>query len=330
MNKRVIEEIPLESIEIDTYQPRQVIEDEKLNDLKDDIKEVGLQIPIILTPCFVKDKETIIIGKDALRYKHKWFLVDGYRRYLCCKSLHYKKIEAELRYELTGLEAIEMQFRVNGKRVQVTVKEMARAIERFAKLWKEKGMKGDIIDRLSKLTGYSTTYFHMAKCIVDEKSEVIKKLVDEDKIGAYYCAEKKASTKNKSIQEGMDEAIKDYVEKNPDKKVGALTPRVMKPEFKKIEKMMKNPKEQRIVAKAKTLDYLNRTIESLDETSNYEKYLYEAEKFYQEVLKWNLQQLTVNQVEKISESIMKSVIYLREEKRKLNKFKNPKRKGRNM
>jgi pyruvate/2-oxoacid:ferredoxin oxidoreductase alpha subunit len=128
----------------------------------------------------------------------------------------------------------------------------------------------------------------------------------------------------------MDEAIKDYVEKNPDKKVGALTPRVMKPEFKKIEKMMKNPKEQRIVAKAKTLDYLNRTIESLDETSNYEKYLYEAEKFYQEVLKWNLQQLTVNQVEKISESIMKSVIYLREEKRKLNKFKNPKRKGRNM
>lgn len=328
--KRQIQEILISDIDLDTSQPRQVIEEDKIKDLADDMKEAGQLVPIILTPCYRKNKDTLVIGAMASKNKdYRWFVLDGYRRILGAKINNWNKIDAELKFELSELDSYEVQFRANAKRVQVTVKEMAKAIERFAKVWKDNDKKGDIVERLSKITGYSPTYFAMAKCIVDEKANV-KKMVDDDKVGAYYCAEKKASTKNQNIRDGMDDAVEEYVNKNPKKKVGALTPRVMKPEFKKIEQRVKDPKQQKIIAKAKTLDYLNRATESLDENPNYEKYLYEAEDFYQEVLKWNIRGLSIEQVEKISETIMKSVIHLKEQKRTLDKFKHPKRQGRNM
>jgi ParB/RepB/Spo0J family partition protein len=328
--KRQIEEIQISQIDLDTSQPRQVIEEDKLKDLAEDIKEVGMLVPILLTPCYRKDKDTLVIGAMASKHKgYRWFVLDGYRRILAAKRIGWKKIDAELKFELNELEVYEVQFRANAKRVQVTVKEMSKAIERYANVWKKSGKKGDIVNRLSKITGYSTTYFDMAKCIVDEEPEM-KKLIHADKVGAYLPAEAKASTKNSKVKEGMYDAIKEYVAKNPTKKVGALTPRVLKPEFKKIERTVKGANQQKSVAKAKTLDYLNRAEEKADEESNYEKYLYEAESFYQEVLKWNIRGLTVQQVERISEAIMKSVYFLKEEKRTLNKFKQPKRKGRNM
>lgn len=329
--KRQIQEISIDEIDLDTSQPRQVIEEQKLKDLAEDIKEAGLLVPIILTPCYRKDKDTLVIGAMAVKHKGaRWFVLDGYRRILAAKMNGWEKIDAELRLELGELDSYEVQFRANAKRVQVTVKEMSRAIERFAKIWKKNGKTGDIVERLSKITGFSTTYFAMAKAIVDEPNAKLKKAVNDNKVGAYICAEKKAATKDKAIKAGADEAIIEYIKKSPKNKVGALAYRNVKPEFKKIEKTIKSPKRKKAIAKAKMAEYLNRNNPVLDEESNYEKYLYEAEEFYEGVLKWNITGLTVGQVEKISEAIMKSVNYLKEQKRMLGKFKLPKRKGRNM
>jgi ParB/RepB/Spo0J family partition protein len=328
--KREINEINVDEIDLDTSQPRQVIEETKINDLAEDIKEAGQLVPILLTPCYKKEDGTLVVGEMASKHpNYRWFVLDGYRRILAVKILGLKTIDAELRYNLEPLEVFEVQFRANSKRVQITVKEMSKAIERYAKMWKEEKKDGDVVERLSKITGYSKTYFNMAKSIVEEQEE-IKKLVYEDKVGAYYCAEKKAVSKNNSIKEGMDEGVKEYIKENPTKKVGALTPRVLKPEFKKIEKTVSDAKTQKIIAKAKTLEYLNRATETIDKSSNYEKYLYDAEQFYLSVTKWNIKDLDIDQVERITETIMKSVIYLKEQKRTLNKFKKPKREGRNM
>lgn len=327
--KREIKEIEIENVDLDTSQPRQVIEEDKIKDLAEDMKEAGQLVPVILTPCYKKGEDTLVIGQSALKHKDwRWFVLDGYRRILGAKINKWKTIDAELKYELGILECLEIQFRANAKRVQITVKEMAKAVERFAQIWKKEGKKGDVVQRLSKITGFSTSYFQMAQAIVDEEKN-IKDLIYSDKVGAYYSAEKKNSSKDKEIRAGMDEAVKEYIQKTG-KKVGALTPRILKPEFVKISKNVKEPKERKVIAKAKTLEYLNRSIEQSDKESNFPKYIYDAREFYERILRWNIKNLSIKQVELLSEEIMKSVYYLKEEKRKLNKFKHSKRKGRNM
>ena len=321
--KREIKEIKIKDIDLDTSQPRQVIEEDKLKDLAEDMKEAGQLVPIILTPCYKKG-DTLVVGKMASTNKDfRWFVLDGYRRILAMKLNEKEIIDAEIRYELGELDCYEVQFRANAKRVQVTVKEMAKSIQRYAQMWKKEGKKGDIVGRLSKITGFSTTYFDMANDIVNENKE-IKDLIYSDKVGAYYSTEKKHCSKNKSIRDGMDEAVKEYTEKTG-KKVGALTPRVLKPDFKKIEKRVKEEDKRKIIAKAKTLEYLNRSLEVEDTESHYEKYLYDTEDFYARILTWNIIGLTEFQLEKITGCLMKSVNYLRETKRKLNKL--PKGKG---
>ena len=327
--KRKIESIRISDIDLDTSQPRQVIEEDKLNDLADDMKEAGQLIPILLTPCYKKGEGILVIGKlAATNKKSKWFVLDGYRRLLAAKKNGWKKIDAELRYELDEMDSYEIQSRANSKRVQVTIKEMAKAIERYAKEWKKRGVKGDITTRLSKITGYSKAYFNMAKAISEEKGS-IKGLINKEKVGAYYSFEKKASSKDSSIKEGMDEAVKEYV-KTTGKKVGALTPRVLKPDFKKIEKKVKDKKARKNIAKAKTLDYLNRSLEVVDKYSNFDRYLYEVEEFYDKVLKWNIDGLTYEEVEEIAKVLYKTVTYLRETRRKKGMKKKSGKKGRNL
>ena len=192
--EREIREVLINEIDLDTSQPRQVIEEDKLNDLAEDMREAGQLVPIILTPCYKKG-EVLVVGKMASTHKDfRWFVLDGYRRILAQKINREKKIDAEIRYELGELDCYEVQFRANAKRVQVTVKEMAKSIQRYAEVWKKEGKNGDIVERLSKITGYSTTYFNMANDIVNEKED-IKELIYSDKVGAYYSAEKKHSTK---------------------------------------------------------------------------------------------------------------------------------------
>jgi ParB/RepB/Spo0J family partition protein len=329
--KRDIREIDIALIDLDTSQPRQEIEEDKLLDLAADIKETGLLVPILLTP-YYKKGETLVIGAAASKSKElRWFVLDGYRRVLACKEkLGWKMIDAEIRIELTALDVFETQFRANAKRVQVTVKEMAKAITRYGEEWKNQKKKGDIVERLSKLTGYSTTYFKMAENIVKEPNKKIKELVDKNEVGAYYSTEKLAATKDENIRNGLDDAVIEYQKNNPNKKTGALTPRVMKPVFKKILKNIKNPEDRRKVSKAKTLEYLNRSLEKEDESSQFEKYLYDTEEFYEAVLKWNLKGLTQNQVDKITSSLMKTVNYLREKKRGLSKLSGAHTKSKNL
>ena len=310
---RDIREIRIDEIDLDTSQPRQIIEHNKMQELADDMEEAGQIVPVILTP-YYKRGDKLVIGKDAENNKNaRWFVLDGYRRILAARDfLGWEKIDAEIRIELSELDVYETQFRVGSKRVQISVTEMAKAIERFSKTWKTAGKKDNYIKRLSQLTGFSTSYFDMANDIVTEPNKKLKKLIMDKKEGPYVASEIKSATKNKDIRDGMKEAVIEHVKKTG-KSSGALFPRHIKPILKKLdEDITKNSKQKKEIAKNKTLEYFNRSLEKEDIKPQFETYLFDIQLLYRKIVnQWNVKRLTNSQKNELVENLTKIIIYLK-------------------
>jgi len=279
--KRIIKEILISDIDLDTSQPRQTIEHKKMQELADDMEDAGQIVPIILTYHYKKPDGSLVIGKDAVGNKNaRWFVIDGYRRIIAAKDyLGWDKIDAEIRTELSELDVYETQFRVGSKRCHISVTEMAKAIQRYARTWKKEGKSGNIMNRLSQLTGYSSSYFSMANDIVNEKDKGLKKMAMEGK-SPYIITEVKKASKDENIRKGMKEAIVEH-HKKTGKSPGALVPRRLVPTFRKLEEdKSKTPKQKKSIAKAKTYEELNRSKELEDVNPEFETYLFDLETFY--------------------------------------------------
>jgi hypothetical protein len=314
--KRIIKEVLIKDIDLDTSQPRQTIEHDKMQDLADDMEEAGQIVPIILTYHYKKPDGSLVIGKDAVKNKNsRWFVIDGYRRILAAKDfLGWDKIDAEIRPELSELDVYETQFRVGSKRVHISVTEMAKAIERYAKTWKKEGKKGNIVKRLSQLTGYSSAYFDMANDIVTEKDKGLKKMAMEGK-SPYIISEIKHASRDESIRSGMKEAVVEH-HKKTGKSPGALLPRKMTHMFRKLEAdKTKTNKQKKAIAKAKTFEELNKSNEIEDTHSEFDTYLFDIETFYNRIRKqWNLKGISKSQKKELIDAVIKISNYLKKGK----------------
>ncbi len=84
--------VPLEKIRTNPYQPRETIDQEKIEELAQSIRTYGLLQPVILTA--VQDE---------------YFLVAGERRYLACKKLGWQGIPALIRnYQHSSMATVAL------------------------------------------------------------------------------------------------------------------------------------------------------------------------------------------------------------------------------
>jgi ParB family chromosome partitioning protein len=112
-NREYIQNIDIEKVRPNRYQPREDFSDEKLNELVLSIKEKGVVQPILVRPC----------GDD-------YELVAGERRLRACRSLKFKKIPAVIK-DVDDLNAMELSLIENLQREELSPMEEAHAYQRL-------------------------------------------------------------------------------------------------------------------------------------------------------------------------------------------------------
>mgnify|MGYP003122567160 CR=1 FL=1 len=315
--KRVIMHINVNDVVPDTAQPRQDWDAHKkeLNILLEDMKKNGMYYPIIVAPFYINSDNEVVIGSQALEHKNrKWWILDGERRWRCSKLLGLDKIESIVRTELNMLEMMEIQFASNTKRLQVTIREMSKAVERYRDEYKkehEDYVESKFIKSLCKLTGYSSVYFNMVEAI-NRADDDMKEDVLSEKIGGYAPFEIEKAVKDKDLQRGLTDA---YIES--DKQISALAPRAIKFDLRDAKTDHLKAKEKRELAKQMLNDFVNRGNKKRDIETNYLLYEQKANKFRNEIRTWNLDNLEAWQCSKLI-GIMEDIRTYFLEDRRLN------------
>jgi len=315
MQTTTVNEIDVRRIATDTAQPRQVVDKIKLNELSASIKEQGLLYPILVTP-FWKNNGTLFLGKKAEQKEDfSYWLLDGYRRVLAFQKDEQDRIPAIVKYELSFIEMLEIQFASNTKRVQITVEEMANAINRYRAEYIIKEPNGDAVAKLVKLTGYSASYFDMADAINRAPVE-LQECIHQGKVGGYAAAEIESATKDKSLRKGITRAYVKNAKKG--KKISALMPRTIKKELKKIAEKKYTPKQKEHLAE-KLIENKISPENGKDKSSDFISYKFEAEQFIDKVNHWQLKNMDTAQIDVLICLLSQPVDMLREERRKLKK-----------
>lgn len=109
-----VQEIPVEKIEPNPYQPRMDFSDESLQELEESIKEHGIIQPIIV----VKN------GFD------KWQLIAGERRWRCAKNIGLKTVPSIVR-DMDDLKKMEIALIENLQRQNLNALEVAVAYQKL-------------------------------------------------------------------------------------------------------------------------------------------------------------------------------------------------------
>ena len=316
MNEREIRVIKLDKIDLDTAQPRGKSDEKKVIELAKDIRERGLLYPILVTPYYKQDSN-LILGKNAINSpKCRWWILDGERRVRAIRINKQEGIEAIVKMDLSFLQMLEIQFASNTKRVQITVEEMARAIKRFKKEFLKTNPKGNPIKRLVELTGYSPSYFDMADAI-NRSSKELQEKIFTGKVGGYAAAEIERATKSAPIRRGITNV---YIDS--DKPISALTPRVLKKDFLKIEENKNlSDEDKEKLTEGIVRKWVSSKNEGVDENPNFLRYRYEAEEFFSLIKKWNVKRLKKEEIEELITIIDIIRNYFMEERRKVGEIR---------
>lgn len=304
----------------DTAQPRQDWDNRKkeLITLQNDIEKSGLYYPIIVSPYYVNDNNEVVIGKKARNHEdRKWWILDGERRWRCYNSLNYDEIEAIVRTELTMLEMMEIQFASNTKRLQVTIREMSKAVQRYRDEYIKQNSEYDereFIKSLCSLTGYSSTYFEMVEAINRSDGDM-KDLVLDERVGGYAPFEIEKCTKDPDLRRGVTEA---FIEKEG-RPLSALSPRAIKHQLRQVDSSL-NSSEKVELAKQIMNDFSNRNKDIKDTKPNFLLYQQKANMFRAEIKKWNLIGLKPKEISVLVGVIQEVYDYFLEDRRLNNQI----------
>ncbi|MHB8292965.1 MAG: ParB/RepB/Spo0J family partition protein, partial [bacterium] len=115
-------EIDLNKIQTGTYQPRIYFDKEKLEELKNSIKENGIIQPLIISKSLEKS--------DTDESENIYDLIAGERRYRAAKELNFKTVPAIIK-DFTGSKAIEIALIENIQRQDLNVIEEAGCYKRL-------------------------------------------------------------------------------------------------------------------------------------------------------------------------------------------------------
>lgn len=310
--------IKTEDILADEHQPRQVFGKMDLHTLAETLKEDGLLVPVKVTP-FIKRDGRLIVGKGVPKKGFKYFVIDGARRTMAAKILKWESIQAEVVLDIDLYTLYRMQFLTNCKRVQIDVKEMAKAVIRFKEEFFKKNPKGNVNNELSKITGFSQRYFQGIEAINRAPKE-LRDLIDKDKVGPYVAREIEGITRNKDERRGLAEF---YVKKaKKGIKPTVLLPRTIKSSLKRLEKAGMSPTQRSATAEALITREYNkiRGITDSDKQANFKLYQQEIEEFKERIDQWNFRGLTQQELNIISSMLIELVDYVREVKRSMGKL----------
>lgn len=257
--------VPFKKIVFDPLQPRKKENRKNTKDLEKDISQNGLYYDVIVTPYYKKgDKE--FYGNDALKHKdYKYYLMDGERRVRAMKKLGQKEIPVQIRIVVSELELREIQLTANYKRMDISVEEMADAVERIEKLYYKENPDGDLYKYLSEKTGKSMSYFTDAvKAVNDGKrdlddGEKLKKFVDEGRYSGYGFSENR-KIKDPDIRQGVASGIVKILEENKDKKnpIGPNVQREVMEDLSEVDLQRLKPNEKREMGKEWITNYYYR------------------------------------------------------------------------
>ena len=226
--------------------------------------------------------------------------------------MNLNTIDAIVRTGLTMLEMMEIQFASNTKRLQVTIREMSLAVERYRNEYiktNEVYKESDFIKSLCDLTGYSSVYFNMVEAINRTDNNMKEKVLSE-KVGGYAPFEIEMAIKDEDMRKGLTEAFI-----NSDKPISALAPRAIKYDLRNAETDHLNSTEKQQLAKQMLNDFVNRADKKRDETTNYLLYQQKADKFRNDIKTWNLDSLEQWQCAKLIGIVEDIRTYFMEDRR---------------
>ena len=117
---RTLQDIPVESIDVNPENPRLVFRQGELDDLMESIRLYGVQVPIA-------------VYKSGRRY----ILIDGERRWRCCRKLNKDTIPALIQPDPGELDNLLLMFNIHSLREQWDLLTIALKLPKVKKLLKK-------------------------------------------------------------------------------------------------------------------------------------------------------------------------------------------------
>lgn len=167
-NEGQIIELPLENLVAFNQHPFKVLDDEKMNETVDSIKNFGVLVPIIVRP----------ISGDADKYE----ILSGHRRCHASKLADKKTIPSIIK-DCTDDESVVIMVDANIQREDISIMEKAKAYRMKYDALKHQGSPGgSSLDAMSETSGDNPKMIQRL-IRLSFLSEDLLKLVDEKKLG---------------------------------------------------------------------------------------------------------------------------------------------------
>ena len=189
---------------------------------------------------------------------------------------------------------------------------MSKAVNRYRDEYKKENedyKESDFIKSLCTLTGYSSAYFNMVGAINRADSDMKEEVLSEN-VGGYAPFEIENAIKDGDLRRGLTEA---YIE--ADKPISALAPRAIKYDLRAAKVDNLDPNEKQQLAKQMLNDFVNKSHGKKDSVTNYLLYQQKADKFKEEIKRWNLDGLEQWQCSKLIGVIEDIRTYFLEDRR---------------
>ncbi|WP_174615217.1 nucleoid occlusion protein [Virgibacillus ihumii] len=160
-NPNEVEQLPVEKIEPNRFQPRSIFNEEKINELAQTIHTHGMIQPIIVRKLGDKEAYEIIAGE---------------RRWRAVQSLEWTKIPAIIR-EMSDAETASVALIENLQREELTVIEEAQAYESLLEL--HELTQEALAQRLGKNQSTIANKLRLLKLPVEVQQAVLDKEITE-------------------------------------------------------------------------------------------------------------------------------------------------------
>jgi len=199
--------IPMDTIMADpNFNCRGRIAPIDVADLATDIKDNGLQMPIMIQPFSVESNPNI-----------KWRIIAGHRRFMACRCLNKHSIPATIREDLSEIDALALNLTENTNRNPLTFYEEAKALEKFMLL----GMsESKICKKIAKTKGWVQVRLIVNKLPEHIQNEVKANNLTQANVRDVYQLRDEPESQNEFVRNIKDgKKTRNYIRKSAKKTV---------------------------------------------------------------------------------------------------------------
>lgn len=157
-----LQNIPVDKIDRNPENPRLYFRQGELDQLLESIRLYGVQVPIS-------------VYKEGGRY----VLIDGERRWRCCRKLNRPTIPALVQSKPSALENMLLMFNIHSLREQWDLLTIALKLPRVIQLYQKQHSKRPNERELAETTGLSRATIRRSKLLMDLPQEYKEQLLRE-------------------------------------------------------------------------------------------------------------------------------------------------------